>query len=1127
MNPIQGIIRQPVTVTVGVILVALAGVLALQRIPIQLTPNVESTIVTVSTYWEGASPQEIEQNIVDKQEERLLGLSGLKQITSNSSQGQAYIRLEFATGTDKSEALREVSDKLREVPDYPENVDEPVIQATDRENRDYIAWVVFGTTDPDFDVRILRDFAVDRIEPALERVAGIAEINVLGGREREVQIRVDPVQLAHHGITPAMYANAIRETNQNISAGRLADGKRDVRVRTIGQYENLRQIEDTVIADTEAGQVRVRDVAEVVETFKEPTSFVRSRGQPVIAINAEREIGSNVMTVMDGLKAAVARLQAPGGLLDAEARRLGLNGELTLTQVYDQTVYITDALTLVRNNIWIGGALATLVLLLFLRSLRSVGIIALSIPISVLGTVVAMVVLGRSVNVISLAGMAFAVGMVVDNAIVVLENVFRHLEMGKSKGQAAYDGTREVWGAVLASTLTTVAVFIPILMVQEEAGQLFRDIALAICAAVTLSLVVSITVIPTAAARFLKPNSVSRSDGFSAAVGRAIYRICGSTPLRVTIIGVLTAVSVGGTILLMPPADYLPQGNRNLVFGLIIPPPGYNIGQMNDIADRIEQTIRPFWEAEELRDDAPAYERAVAALPAVPTFDWAKMSPGEPVVAPTLSNYFLVSFEGILFHGAVSADADRVIDLLPLFSHATRPEIIPGVITFPFQVPLFQLGGSTGSAVKLQLSGPDLDEVTRVGTEVMKTLFADPSFSRIQPVPSNFAIPAPELQVRPDLVRLSELGLTTSDIGLMVRAAGDGAIIGEYHRGGEAIDLKIITRDAVGQKTIGNLDDMPIATPGGRVVPLGSIAEIRFVGAPSEIARVGRQRSVSFEITPAPNVPLELAMSRLDELIETMRDSGVIPPSITSNLAGTASKLEAVKTALLGDGTLLGTINSSLVLALGAVYLLMCVLFQSFLRPLVIMFSVPLATLGGFAALYAMRSWSMADRYMPIQSMDVLTMLGFVILIGVVVNNAILIVHQSLNFMENNVFVRPGVLGPLPHRAAIAEAVRTRIRPIFMSTFTSLGGMAPLVFMPGSGSELYRGLGSVVLGGLLVSTVFTIVLTPLLLSLVMDFQQYLGDRRSQPRARTALKRHPREHGAAAGLPAGATRAPDG
>jgi HAE1 family hydrophobic/amphiphilic exporter-1 len=1119
MNLIQLIIRQPVTVTVGVILIAMSGLLALQRIPIQLTPNVESTIVSVTTRWEGASPQEVEQNIVDKQEERLLGLSNLRLLTSLCGQGEGRIRLEFATGTDKAEALREVSDKLREVPDYPDNVDEPVIQATDRENRDYIAWVVFGTTDPDFDVRILRDFAVDRIEPALERVQGVAEVNVLGGREREVQIRVDPVRLAQRGITPGYFARSIRETNQNISAGRLADGKRDVRVRTIGQYESLRQIEDTVIAHTGAGEVRVRDVAEVVQTFKEPTSFVRSRGRAVIAINAEREIGSNVMQVMDGFKAAVARLNAPDGLLASEARRRGVNGELTLTQVYDQTVYITDALSLVRNNIWIGGALATLVLILFLRSLRSVGIIALSIPISILGTVVAMVSMGRSVNVISLAGMAFAVGMVVDNAIVVLENIFRHMEMGKSRGQAACDGAREVWGAVLASTLTTIAVFIPILLVQEEAGQLFRDIALAICAAVGLSLIVAITVIPTAAARVLKRSATARAQdaeptGFTAAVGRMIYRICGSTLARLSIIALLTGVSVTGTILLMPPADYLPQGNRNLVFGLVIPPPGYNIGQMNEMALRIEQTIRPFWEAGFLKNDPAAYEQALAELPGVPTFDWRTMSPGDPVVAPSLENYFLVSFDGILFHGGVSDDPARVVDLLPLFGHATRPEVLPGVITFPFQVPLFQLGGSTGSAVKLQLAGPDLDEVKRCATAVMMALFAEPSFARIQPVPSNFTIPAPELQVRPDLVRLSELGLTTSDIGIMVRAAGDGAIIDEYHLAGEAIDLKVIAREAVGQKTIMGIEDLPIATPSGRIVPLGSIAEIRRVGAPSEIARVGRQRSVSFEVTPAPNVPLELAMMRLDELIGSMRESGTIPTTITTSLAGTASKLQAVRAALLGDGTFMGTLNSSLVLALGVVYLLMCVLFQSFLRPLVIMFSVPLATLGGFAALFALREWSLIDPYMPVQSMDVLTMLGFVILIGVVVNNAILIVHQSLNFMEHNVFIRPGLMGPLPPREAIAEAVRTRIRPIFMSTFTSIGGMAPLVFMPGSGSELYRGLGSVVLGGLLLSTLFTILLTPLLLSLVMDFQAFLTREPS---------RHTDERHAPAGIPAGATR----
>ncbi|MHC4415978.1 MAG: efflux RND transporter permease subunit [Planctomycetota bacterium] len=1120
MNLVGLAIRQPVTVAVGLILIVMAGLIALQRIPIQLTPNVESTIISVSTMWEGASPDEVEQNIVDKQEERLLGLTNLRSITSTSAQGGGRIRLEFTTGTDKAEALREISDKLREVPDYPENVDEPVIEATDRENRDYIAWIVFGTTDPVFDVRVLRDFAVDRIEPALERVPGIAEINVLGGREREVQIRVDPVLLAHYGVTPTQFARIVRDTNQNISAGQLADGKLDIRLRTIGQFRSLREIEDTVVVDTEAGQVHVRDVAEIVQTFKEPTSFVRSRGQPVIAINAEREIGSNVMDVMAGLKAEIARLNASAGLLEGEARRLGLDGTLTLTQVYDQTVYITDALVLVRNNVFIGGALATLVLILFLRSIRTVGIIAVAIPISVVGAVVAMVAMGRSVNVISLAGMAFAVGMVVDNAIVVLENIFRHLEMGKSRRQAAYDGAREVWGAVLASTLTTVVVFIPILLVAEEAGQLFRDIALAICAAVALSLIISVTVIPTASARLLKRRKARAAGGpggprgLSVVIGRLIYAVCGSTLARVGIVALLTGVSVVGTIMLMPPADYLPKGNRNLVFGLIIPPPGYNIEQFNDMADRIEQTMRPYWEAGLLIDDPAAYERAVAQLPAVPTFDWMTRRSGPPVVPPSLENYFLVTFEGILFHGAISDDPRRVVDLMPLFSHSTRADVIPGVISFPLQVPLFQLGGSTGSAVKLHLAGPDLDEVVRCAETVFLSLMASDSFNQIQPVPSNFSIPAPELQVLPDLVRLSEIGLTTNDIGLAVSASGDGAIIDEYHVGGEAIDLKIINKNAVDQKMIAGLGDVPLATPTGKIVPLSSVAEIRRVGASEEIARVGRQRSVSFEVTPAPGVALERAMYELEDIIETFRRQGEIPPTIVTSLAGSASKLQDVKAALLGDGTVLGTLNSSLVLALGVVYLLMCVLFQSFLRPLVIMFSVPLATLGGFVALFLVVMWSYMDRYMPVQSMDVLTMLGFVILIGVVVNNSILIVHQSLNFMRSDADIGEGLQGPLPPRRAIAEAVRTRIRPIFMSTFTSVGGMTPLVLMPGSGSELYRGLGSVVVGGLLVSTVFTIFLTPVLLSLVMDLPR-LVRRRPETKARPAVA-----------VPAGAPQRPE-
>jgi HAE1 family hydrophobic/amphiphilic exporter-1 len=1098
MDLIKLAIRQPVTVIVGVLLLLLAGLVSLSRLPIQLTPNVDSTIITVSTFWEGASPEEIEQNVIDKQEERLLGLSNLVEMTSESSQSLGRIRLEFTTGTDIKAARQEVSDKLREVPEYPDNVDEPVIAESDEETRDYIAWIVFWTTDPDFDIELTRDFAVDRIEPALENVPGISEIQVYGGREREVQIRVDPVALAQYGITPTQFANVIRDTNQNYSAGQIEDGKLDVRLRTISQYATLEEVENTVVKrGVDGGKVLVRDVATVEQTYKEPSSYVRWMGQPVLAIPAEREVGSNIMEVMNGLRARIDRLNAPGGLLDSHARRLGINGELKLRLIYDQTVYIDDALGLVQSNIWLGGGLATIVLLLFLRSIRSLVVIGVAIPISIIGAVVAMVAMGRSINVISLAGMAFAVGMVVDNAIVVLENVFRHVELGKSPMQAAYDGAKEVWGAVLASTLTTIMVFVPILLVQEEAGQLFRDISLAICAAVGLSLVVSITVIPCAAARILR-NGKSNGERKQAhhaiadAVARTIHWLCGGWIVRPLIIIALTVASVVGTWLLIPPADYLPTGNRNLVLGMAMPPPGYNIQQMSVMGERIEKTIEPYWEAGKLIDDPEAFAEAKANLPSVPTFDWMTQMPGDPIVPPPLKNYFLVSFEGIIFQGAVSEDSRRVVDIMPLFTHAMRGEVLPGVIAFPFQLPLFQLGGATGSAVKMQLIGPELDEIVAAADVISGELFGNPKFGQVQPRPMNFNLDTPELQVRPNLVRLSELGLTTADVGLAIRANGDGAIIDEYHLAGEAIDLKVVSADAVDDPDLTTLADLPIATPTGHVVPLESFAEIHRTGTPQSIARVGRQRAVSFEVSPAEGVSLEEAVNELEALIERQRASGVIPDGVETKLAGSASKLAAVRSALLGDGTVIGTVTSSLALALLVVYLLMCVLFQSFVRPLVIMFSVPLAMLGGFMALFAVFIWTASDPYMPMQMLDVLTMLGFVILIGIVVNNAILIVHQTLNFLYGHADSDSKYGEDLTPRQAIAEAVRTRVRPIFMSALTSIGGMLPLVLMPGSGSELYRGLGSVVVGGLLISTIFTLLLVPLLLSLVFDLQLALG-----------------------------------
>ncbi|MHC4820178.1 MAG: efflux RND transporter permease subunit, partial [Planctomycetota bacterium] len=645
------------------------------------------------------------------------------------------------------------------------------------------------------------------------------------------------------------------------------------------------------------------------------------------------------------------------------------------------------------------------------------------------------------------------------------------------------------------ATLTTVVVFIPILLIEEEAGQLFRDIALAIVAAVALSLVVSITVIPVSAARFL---STLRSDDgerrglfsfltrpFAAIPGllsRFVYVASGSTMARLAIVAVLTVASVAGTILLLPPTDYLPQGNRNLIFGLMIPPPGYNLEQREELARRVEETIAPFWEAG--RDWEPGQPQP--DLPPIPTFNWATMGPGEPITPPPLENYFFVSIENVMFHGGISADPERVVDVGTLFNHSTRGDVAPGVMAFAFQVPLFRLGGTTGSAVKINFIGDDLDQVSSSALVTLMDLMGKYGPRSVVPDPSNFNVPGPELQVDPDLVRLAEIGMSPTDLGQAVQVLGDGAIVGDYRRGGKTIDLRIVTHDHRTPGALAKMEDAPIATPGGGVVPLGCLGDVSRVNAAVQINRSSRRRSVTLQFTAPSNLPLEAAIADIEGIIAAKRAAGVIPPEVETSYTGSASKLQAVRTAMLGDGTLYGTAASSLVLALVIVYLLLCVLFQSFLQPLIILFSVPLATLGGFAALSGVHTWSQMDPYMPDQKLDVLTMLGFVILIGVVVNNAILIVHQTANFLR-------GEGGePMGPRRAIAEAVKSRVRPIFMGTFTSLGGMAPLVFMPGSGSELYRGLGSVVIGGLLVSTIFTLLLVPMLLSLVLSLQERLG-----------------------------------
>ncbi|MEZ6085620.1 MAG: efflux RND transporter permease subunit [Phycisphaerae bacterium] len=1104
---IEQAVKQPITVAVGVILAVLAGLLAGSRVPIQMTPTVDSVVVSVSTFWENASAAEIESDVIEEQEERLSELTGLVSMTSVSQAGSGSIRLEFRTGTDIRQAVAEVDQKLGEVPGYPVGVDEPVIEDVDPESIDYIAWIGLSSSDPNFDATTLYDFINRRVKPRFERIPGVSEVGIRGAREAEVQIRVDPAALAQRGITYAALINAIEVTNENFSGGLLPDGKSDIRVRAVGRFHDPERVGEMVIRRDAAGPVYLRDVAEIVPTYKEMTEWVRARGVLMPFINFQLAHGANLLETMSAIQDEVRAMNSKGGLLEQEAKRLGINGEFELVQTYDASSYVNDAISLVQNNIYVGGTLAVITLLLFLRSLRTIGIIAIAIPISVIASLAILVGLGRSLNIISLAGIAFATGMVVDNAIVVIENIFRHLEMGKSVRAATIEATREVAGAVVASTATTLVVFLPILLIEETAGQLFRDIALAIMAAVGLSMIVSITVVPSAASLLLRRPKMSdepteiTSHGFwsrlrrgfrkvvdlPAHIGNLINWLNDTWLRRIATITIFTAGTFAGIAMLMPPMDYLPRGNRNIVFGVLIPPPGYNVAQLSKIGDRLEEKIRPVWEVTKQKFKAESFANS-NGHPGEDRRQPIKLADGSEIIPPGLDHYFLVAWGGSVFHAGIAEDSSRIIDTVDLLNSAVAGQTAPDVIGLTFQFPLFRNGGQSGSAIKIDMIGDDLEKVNASAMSLMLALMGEFGPGTVRPEPANFMLPTPELRVTPNDERLRDLGMSRRDVGYAVAVNGDGWILPrQFQYGSELKDLKIISPSAIEANPIEAMINAPIATPEGNTVDLESLADVQYIREPARVKHVSRQRAVTLQFTPPAELALQSAVEKVAATVGQLRQENKIDPSVVVNQAGTAGNLAAIRKALLGDGTIVGALSSSLFLALFVVYLLMVVLFQSWTYPVVIMVSVPLATLGGFIGLSLVHHWSLADRYMPVQNMDVLTILGFVILAGVVVNNAILIVHQTLNLLNGELEVGAQRLS---RKEAIAEAVRSRVRPILMSTLTSVGGMLPLVLMPGSGSELYRGLGAVVVGGLAVSTVFTLLLVPVVLSVVFDVSEY-------------------------------------
>jgi HAE1 family hydrophobic/amphiphilic exporter-1 len=1028
-------VRNPVTVWVGVLLAVLFGAIALLRLPMQMIPTVDRPEITVETEYKGAGPLEVEREITRRQEEKLNSVEGLREMTSTSIEGKSTIVLKFDWGVNKDVARLDVSEKLDLVTGLPADAEEAQIRAVNSDEESPIAWIIVESDRP---LNEAWEEVENVIAPRFERIAGVGAVWRFGGQKREVHVVLDQRALAARGLAIADVRDAVVRENRTTKAGQISEGQRRTVVRTLGEFADIRQLEDVIVRPgaNGAGVVYLRDVARVVFGHEDRDFVVRHNGRPAIGLGVLRRSGANTIDVMRGVKAELAYLN--GQLYQGKGIRL--------LQAYDETEYIHEAVGLVTDNIVYGGTLAVAILFLFLRSVSSVVVVAIAIPVSVVSTFVFLGLLGRSLNIISLAGLAFATGVVVDNAVVVLENIVRHRELGKDRLQAALDGAREVWGALLASTLTTVAVFLPILFVQQEAGHLFRDIAIALSIAVLLSLVVAVTLVPMLSARLVNPGRRRRllpvhraldavGGGFVAGVTGLLRWLQRGWWRRVATATAIVGGSVVAAWLLAPPQDYLPQGNRNLFFVIVRTPPGYSVDQKEEILRTLEDRFRTM---------------------------------------PEIHRYFSVVRVDTPLMGLIArpehsslASMRRVLGEL-----RRRAAGVPGAqAVFVTQSPLFRRRGGFfgGTNLEVNVRGAELETIRQVAERLEGGFRGFPGANFVN---SSFEWGSPELQVVVDRERAAQLGLSPREVGHAVETAVGGTLAGVFREGGRELDIKLVSLERGGRRTQ-DVADTTFYTRAGVPLRLTEIAAVQPAAGPTKVEHRDLDRAITLTVNVKEAVALEAALADAErDIVGPIRRG--LPLGYTIDVSGQARDLTEAWNAL----------RWSYVLALVVIYLLMCSLFESWLLPLYIMFSVPLAATGGVLAL----RWAHAAE--PATKMDTVTMLGFVILAGIVVNNAILIVHQTLHHLAEG---RPGP-------EALLESVQSRIRPIFITTTTTVVGMLPLVLSTGSGSELYRGLGAAVLGGLSLSTLFTLVLVPVLYSLGMDLEEARARRRGAARA---------------------------
>ena len=1000
-------VKRPIATTMLFLIIIVLGVISFRYLPVDLLPPVEYPQLTVATEYPNVGPEEIEKIITQRIENTIAGVPGVERVRSSSSEGRSRVTLEFAQGTDIDVAandIRAALDRVRD--DLPPEADAPRIWKFDPNN---FPIVIVGANS-EMNLQELTQVLEREVTKQFEQIPGVGSIDIWGGVYKEVHVELRRDRLIASGLSSAEVQQAIASENVNLPGGNVNSGVQQLYVRTLGEYESIDQIANTIITVVEGKPIRVKDVAEVKWGYEDLDRLVTIDKKPMVRFGIRKQTGANTVAVAEQIRQEIDRVN--------EQR-----SDLNLFVTTDQSEFIQNSIDNVQSSAIWGALLAIVVLYIFLRNGSSTFIIAAAIPISIIATFALLYFNGLTLNQMSFGGLALGVGLIVDNAIVVLENIIRlREERGKDLEASALVGTREVGGAIVASTITTSVIFLPVVFMQTISGTIFQQLALVVVFALVCSLFVALTLVPMLCSKFLtvRPNDsdkAGRKSWFQRMFGKLEDRYTAFiryTLQKKSVVFASTAVLVIGCFLVVPiiPVELAPQSDADEIDVDFMMAEGTNIAVQNEYLQELEKVVRanlPMEDVEhlttEVRDGRAEVEIAMVEA--------SERSQSTSKIADQLREKVAGTIPG----GDIRVSAQSGLWILRR---------------------IFGSGG--GEAVEVQLRGYDLERAKQLSREIRRRMEEIPEVSGVR---TDRREGRPEENMVFDREKIADLGLTVSEVARVIQTNIGGSRAGTFRVGGDEypINVRLQPEDRLSTTDLQNIS---IRTPGGEVLPISAVVTQNKGRGPTDINRVNSQRVSYISANLESGVALGSAVEKIQAKLSDMQ----LPDGFSIVYSGEYE--EQQKAA--------ADFRLSIIMALILIYMVMAAQFERFFDPLVVMFSVPLAVIG------VVPTMLLTGTTINMQSM-----MGIVMLIGIVVNNAIVLIdYINLMRREHNMSVREAVI----------YSGKLRLRPILMTTLTTVLGLLPLSFGIGSGAEIQASLARVVIGGLTASTLVTLVFIP-------------------------------------------------